>query len=304
MSEEQAAWAGDGRERRLPGLSTSAIKWIALFFMTLDHIAAFGFEIPIVGRFYNPLRLVGRIAAPLFLFALVQGLRHTSNRPRFLLRLYLAGVGAGLFVAVTDLLFGEIVGYITPGNIIFTFFYVALYSWAVEGLMDAARKRNWRGAALAALCCVLPFLVQPLRLALLELPRMEDGLAAVFLAHNLIDSFLPTLISVDYGWGMILLGVMLYFAKTKRRQCGVFAAFCLVCMAGAAAGGFYYPIQDFSSFTMTFFNPSQCRMALALPFMMLYNGQRGRGPKWFFYLYYPTHRYAISVVSAVVRALS
>ena len=146
MSEEQAAWAGDGRERWLPGLSTSAIKWIALFFMTLDHIAAFGFEIPIVGRFYNPLRLVGRIAAPLFLFALVQGLRHTSNRPRFLLRLYLAGVGAGLFVAVTDLLFGEIVGYITPGNIIFTFFYVALYSWAVEGLMDAARKRNWRGA--------------------------------------------------------------------------------------------------------------------------------------------------------------
>ena len=166
MSEEQAAWAGDRRERRLPGLSTSAIKWIALFFMTLDHIAAFGFEIPIVGRFYNPLRLVGRIAAPLFLFALVQGLRHTSNRPRFLLRLYLAGVGAGLFVAVTDLLFGEIVGYITPGNIIFTFFYVALYSWAVEGLMDAARKRNWRGAALAALCCVLPFLTQPLRLAL------------------------------------------------------------------------------------------------------------------------------------------
>lgn len=216
MSEEQAAWAGDGRERWLPGLSTSAIKWIALFFMTLDHIAAFGFEIPIVGRFYNPLRLVGRIAAPLFLFALVQGLRHTSNRPRFLLRLYLAGVGAGLFVAVTDLLFGEIVGYITPGNIIFTFFYVALYSWAVEGLMDAARKRNWRGAALAALCCVLPFLTQPLRLALLELPRMEDGLAAVFLARNLIDSFLPTLISVDYGWGMILLGVMLYFAKTKQ----------------------------------------------------------------------------------------
>ena len=304
MSEEQAAWAGDRRERRLPGLSTSAIKWIALFFMTLDHIAAFGFEIPIVGRFYNPLRLVGRIAAPLFLFALVQGLRHTSNRPRFLLRLYLAGVGAGLFVAVTDLLFGEIVGYITPGNIIFTFFYVALYSWAVEGLMDAARKRNWRGAALAALCCVLPFLTQPLRLALWGLPRMEDGLAAVFLAHNLIDSFLPTLISVDYGWGMILLGVMLYFAKTKRRQCGVFAAFCLVCMAGAVAGRFYYPIQDFSYFTMVFFDPFQCRMALALPFMLLYNGQRGRGPKWFFYIYYPAHRYVISVVETAVQVLS
>ena len=136
------------------GLSTSTIKWIALFFMTLDHIAAFGFEIPIVGRFYNPLRLAGRIAAPLFLFALVQGLRHTSSRPKFLLRLYLAGMGTGLFVAATNLLFGEIVGYSTPGNIIFTFFYVALYSWAVEGVVEGFRKHNWRGAALSLLCCV------------------------------------------------------------------------------------------------------------------------------------------------------
>ena len=155
-------------------------------------------------------------------------------------------------MAVTDLLFGEIVGYITPGNIMFTFFYVALYAWAIEGL------------------------------------------AVVFLAHNLIDSFLPTLTSVDYGGGMVFLGVVLYFAETKRRQCGVFAAFCLVCAAGAAAGRFYYPIQDFSSFTMTFFDPFQCWMALALPFMLLYSGQRGRGPKWFFYIYYPTHRYVIS----------
>lgn len=306
MSNEQAAPAQGGRERWTlrQGLSASAIKWIALFFMTLDHIAAFGFEIPIVGRYYNPLRLAGRIAAPLFLFVLVQGLRHTRSRPKFLLRLYLAGMGAGLFVTVTDLLLGDIVGIITPSNIIFTFFYVALYSWAIEGLVKAARERNWRGALPAALCCALPFLAQPLRLALWELPRMGDGLTVAFLAHNLIDSFLPTLTSVDYGGGMVFLGVILYFAKTKRRQCGVFAAFCLVCIAGAVAGRFYYPIQEFSSFTMTFFDPFQCRMVLALPFMLLYNGQRGRGPKWFFYIYYPVHRYIISVISAVVQALS
>lgn len=306
MSDAQAAPA-QGRQAGQAlgqGLSTSAVKWIALFFMTLDHIAAFGFEIPIVARYYNPLRLVGRIAAPLFLFALVQGLRHTRSRPKFLLRLYLAGMGAGLFVAVTDLLFGEIVGYITPGNIMFTFFYVALYAWAIEGLAKAVRERSWRGALSMAACCVLPFFAQPLRLALWELPRMEDGPAVVFLAHNLIDSFLPTLESVDYGGGMVFLGVVLYFAETKRRQCGVFAAFCLVCVAGAAAGRFYYPIQDFSPFTMTFFDPFQCWMALALPVMLLYNGQRGSGPKWFFYVYYPIHRYAISVISAAVQALS
>ena len=45
-------------------------------------------------------------------------------------------------------------------------------------------------------------------------------------------------------------------------------------------------------------------MALALPFMLLYNGQRGRGPKWFFYIYYPAHRYVISVVETAVQVLS
>ena len=48
---------------------------------------------------------------------------------------------------------------------------------------------------------------------------------------------------------------MLYFAKRKGGSAGVFAAFCLVCMAGAVAGRFYYPIQDFSYFTMVFFRP-------------------------------------------------
>lgn len=300
MSGAQAALPEEARERWTlkQGLSTSALKWIALFFMTLDHIAAFGFEIPIVGRCYNPLRLVGRIAAPLFLFALVQGLRHTRSRPKLLLRLYLAGMGTGLFVTATDLFLGDIVGIITPGNIMFTFFYVALYSWAIEGLAKAVWERNWRGALLAALCCAVPFLIRPLRLALWELPRMEDGLTVSFLAHNLIDSFLPTLTSVDYGWEMILLGVLMYFAKTKGRQCALFGGVCLACIVLTAV--FPWGVMGFSS---VFLDPFQCRMVLALPFMLLYNGQRGRGPKWFFYIYYPIHRYAISVISAVVQAL-
>lgn len=301
MSGAQAAPAQDGRARWTPGqgLSTSAIKWIALFFMTLDHIAAFGFEIPIVGRFYDPLRLVGRIAAPLFLFALVQGLRHTGSRGRFLLRLYLAGVGAGLFVTVTDLLFGDVVGMITPGNIMFTFFYVALYAWAVEGLVKAVKEGNWRGALTAALCCVLPLLAQPLRMELWGLARATDTVAKKFLVHNLIDSFVPTLFSVDYGWEMVLLGVLMYFAGTKRRQCALFGGLCLVCIVLTRV----FP-WGFLGFSSVFVDPFQCYMVLALPFMMLYNGRRGRGPKWFFYIYYPTHRYVISVVSAAVQALS
>ena len=48
------------------GLTAFQLKVVALVCMTLDHIAAFGFEIPGVARFEDPIRTIGRIAAPCF----------------------------------------------------------------------------------------------------------------------------------------------------------------------------------------------------------------------------------------------
>ena len=33
------------------GLTAAQIKWIALILMTVDHLGAFGFEIPAIGRY-------------------------------------------------------------------------------------------------------------------------------------------------------------------------------------------------------------------------------------------------------------
>lgn len=52
-------------------LTAFQIKVIALVCMTLDHLAAFGFELSIFERYSSILRTVGRVAAPLFLFVLV-----------------------------------------------------------------------------------------------------------------------------------------------------------------------------------------------------------------------------------------
>ena len=287
--------------RRWSGLTAFQLKVLAVVFMTIDHIGAFAFELPAVAAHYGLLRGVGRLAAPLFLFLVAQSMRHTRSKGRFLLRLYLAAVGSSLFVAGMNLLFGERLNYFTPGNILFTFAYTALYIILLEKLAAAIRARDGKAAAL----CLLALAASALPTVLAEPVRQtvmpeEPSTRTLFLIDGLVGALLPSFGGVDYGLGLILLGVALYFAGTKNRQCLVFFLFCAACYAGvilsARLGLDLYSVPSFGFFT-TFFNRTQLRMVFALPLMLLYNGQRGRSGKWFFYLYYPLHREIIFLVA-------
>ena len=76
---------------RMKVLSGSALKLIAVIAMLIDHIASHLVPKSImlidVGRvhisLYFSMRLVGRIAFPLFAFLLVEGFLHTRNRIRY-----------------------------------------------------------------------------------------------------------------------------------------------------------------------------------------------------------------------------
>lgn len=282
----------------LPRLNAYQLKIIALVSMTLDHLAAFGFEIPLFSALYTPLRIVGRIAAPVFLFLLVQSARHTRSRKRFLLRLYLAGVCVGLFTAVTNFFLGKIMGYSTPGNIIFTFFYTVLYIHLAEMFLDAVKSRRWKTALLPLLLFTLSLLPNLLYHRLI-LPG-DAPFRYQMLVEDLRDSFLPSIRwgnVVSYGLPFVVLGVIMYFFKTPRKQTWAFSIFCLFCVLGTGLSGFcpaLYKIPD----AATYFNTIQIWMVLALPFLCLYNGNKGGGSKWFFYAYYPIHRYIIRVIAS------
>lgn len=281
---------------KLSWLNAFQLKFIALICMTIDHVGAYGFEIPGIAAHVTILRLIGRIAAPLFLFVLIQSARNTRSKSKFILRLYFAGVATGLFQVATNALLGDVFGIFSNGNIFFTFFYVVLYSYLAEELIKCIRNRNLRDACFTGLICLLSFLPNLIYDAInhASLPTMLINDKMFW--QGLRDSLLPANHYMEFGLGFILLGVLLYFAKTKRGECSVYLVFCSICFLGAFVARSHSVLFYYSSFASTYFNFQQCWMILALPFMLLYNGLRGANRKYFFYAYYPVHRYLLVIL--------
>jgi hypothetical protein len=94
-------------------LNRRVIQIIAYVTMMIDHLAASlaltwwnVWADPAAYNFYTFLRGVGRMAFPLFIFGLVNGVRHTRSLPKYILRI-------GIFAAISELpfdfaLFGKV----------------------------------------------------------------------------------------------------------------------------------------------------------------------------------------------------
>ncbi len=281
------------------GLNGWQIKMIAVLFMTIDHLGAYGFEIPIIEEHYPTLRLLGRIAMPLFLFMVTESVKHTSSRPKFLLRLYLGAVWSGLFVSVTNYLFHDTIGMFTNSNIFFTYFYVVLYIILIEQIIAGVRDDSPKQIRLGVAGIAATAIPHILLVLLDQVNLMDYGvpLQAAFLFQDVVCSFLASPLHVEYTFLFVIMGVAMYFAGNKYGKASVLAAFSI--------GGYLISklsIVRASSFYFVVGNP-QYYMILAVPFILLYNGEKGRGSKYFFYLYYPTHRYVISVAEYMYQLI-
>ena len=67
-------------------LNNTMLKIIGLVFMTIDHLYLYVFVNTTID--VSVFRIMGRIAAPLFLFAVIQAMHYSSDRKRYIFRLY------------------------------------------------------------------------------------------------------------------------------------------------------------------------------------------------------------------------
>ena len=134
-----------------PSLSASALKVLALFTMLLDHMAYYLY-LP------EPLRWVGRLAAPIFLFFVVEGFGRTRNYKKYLLRVYAVAAGMG----ITNALLRQYAGGLRPDGITPTNGICATFVLLLVILQGLKRmeQRRWDGILLVAGPFVLPLLLE------------------------------------------------------------------------------------------------------------------------------------------------
>lgn len=255
-------------------ITTFLLKIIALTAMLLDHLeGSFPAAFPVAFGW------IGRIAIPIFMYCVVQGLIHTSNTRRYLLRLYIGSAIMSVGSFVLDTAFSD-APFQTADNIFAVFFILAVLVALSKCKLTMSRKVGlWTGF-------ILTQIVSFLLITQLQTISKSYG----YLANGL----LPNILKSEGSLIFIGLGIFMYIFRNNRVKFAImYSLFCILMFATASFGGF--TVQNL------LYGNYQWMMILALPLMLAYNGERGKSMKYFFYAFYPLHIWILFIISSIVQ---
>lgn len=247
--------------------ATGTLKLIALAFMLIDHLGA------VVFTRYPEMRIIGRVAFPIYCWCMVVGFHYTRSVPKYLAR-----------VAVTGLLAQPLYAWVmnhvgTSGNVIRDYF---LYRPNI-------------------------FLTLLLGLAALWGIR-EKKLFSQFWAPA-AALLLATDLHVDYGWRGVALILLLYAARGSRPAiAAVMTAFFLYwgTMYSLTSSLFGIPVHlDTVPVAVGNILTALLRMETyglaSLAFILPRYGKNIRLPAWVSYGIYPAHLLIVLLFKLLVR---
>ena len=248
-----------GRTVRL-NTDTGFLKLIAILTMAIDHTgAAILPQVPV-------LRIIGRIAFPIFAYCLAVGCVYTRDMRRYMLRMFLLAL-------VSQPLYALGLSHTTAA--------MSTLSWGTDSLQSALSwyLMSWNR----------PSILVSLMAGMLLIWCFKDkkyALAAMIAAVILyFQGYL------DYGWRGVAL-MLLFYAFLEQPGASFLWILGFMLWWGVSGGG-GYEIGQIRFSTQTF-------AVLALPLIYLPTKTNLKLPKWLFYLFYPAHLAALYIAQLLI----
>ena len=239
-------------------LDANQLKLIAIFAMTVDHIAWLLFPGYAKGALPVVMHIIGRLTCPIMCYFIAEGYYHTRNINKYTFRLF-------LFAVISHF----------------------AYSFASNDFVDARSFIPFYFGGILNQTSVM----WPLAWGLVML-RVANSERFTQLQKTLLV-VLICLVSFPSDWSCIASLCVMAFGTNRgdlKKQ-----SFWLLFYAALYAVVYFFAIDRV-------YGILQMGVALSLPVLRLYNGQRGKSPavnrfmKWFFYLYYPAHLLLIGLL--------
>lgn len=240
-------------------LSGNALKIIAAISMFIDHMGLIFFPDAIF------LRVIGRLAFPIFAFMIAEGCRYTKNKLRYFLSVFLMGIAY------------FIVYYLYSGRIYFCI--LITFSLAIMLIFALAEFKNALFSSKATI-----------QKKLFSFMLFAIALAFVFIMNRFFR--------IDYGIMGCLTPMFVSIVHSPKEDAP--KAFSVIDslpfqLCGLTVGivGLFFVYGGVRLYAL-----------LALPLLLLYSGKRGRMKmKYFFYVFYPAHLLALEGIAALISLM-
>lgn len=276
------------RQIKTYGIFVNTLKIIAVISMLIDHVA-FYFYLVIPDGITSVMRVIGRLAMPLFVYILVQGFFKTKNFKRYITRIAICAVVTQVLISTLayvniTLCSGYEITVYKFGNILFSFVLTLL---------------------------LLKVIHEPV---ILKKYNVEQNIIVKAVLSIVILS-VYVFVSIDYGTAVPIFAMLLYAVER-------FKITVLMAKGGYSVGikGFALNVVDHTTIEKVYkglvalcfvlvimFCGVSAWSLLALPLVLIYNGEKrsqSRKMQMFYYVFFPLHHIALYALAMVLSAKS
>lgn len=182
-------------------LTSFELKVIALITMTLDHIGA------VLLPQYGFLRIIGRIAFPIYAFLIVEGLFYTKDLKKYIIRLFVFALISEIFF---DMAFYDRFIYKGHQNVFFTLFIGLITVYFTDLIRKKMYDDDKKPKYLFGILIVIVFIIGIFSADLLRTDYAFYGIFMIYCFYMFRFNFFSQVISVCYINGFLMGGTQTY----------------------------------------------------------------------------------------------